>query len=135
MMTDLPRSRLATALAVVVALTSLGAIPAAFGLLADPSGSNLGLDPGMLLRGPFSDYAAPGLFLLLVLGVGAIPVVTGLWAQKAWGATTALAYGGVLLAWITAQAYVMGIVSPLQPVYGSVGLLIVAFAVAVGRER
>lgn len=135
MMTGSPRSRIASVLAGVVALTGLGAIPAGIGLLADPSGRNLGLDPDMLLRGPFSDYAAPGLFLLLVLGVGAIPVVWALWTRKAWGATAALAYGGVLLAWVTAQAYVMAIISPLQPVYGSVGLLMVAFAVAVGRER
>lgn len=129
-MTDSPRSRIAAALAVIVALTGLAAIPTGIGLLTEPSGTSLGVHPDMLLRGPFSDFTVPGLFLLLVLGVGAGPAAWGLWTRKTWGATAALGYGVVLLAWITAQTYVMGIVSPLQPVYGTVGLLIAAFAVA-----
>lgn len=117
-------------LLVLVALTGLGAIPAGIGLLADPSGGNLAMTPEMLQRGPFHDYRVPGLFLLAVIGLGAIPVVRGLWTRKAWAPTAALGYGVVLLAWITIQALIIDILSPLQPIYGTVGLLIVAFAVA-----
>lgn len=132
-MTEPRRTPIATALLVIVALTGLGAIPAGIGLLTDPSGAALGLSPDLLVRGPFADFTVPGLFLLLVLGLGALPVVWGLWRRVAWGATAALGYGVVLLAWITIQALMIGIVSPLQPVFGTVGLLIAAFAVAAAR--
>ena len=132
-MAETRRPRIGLALLVIVALTGLGALPAGIGLLADPSGANLGMSPEILAGGPFDDFTVPGLFLLLVLGLGAAIPVRGLWARKAWGATAALAYGVVLLAWITVQALIIGIVSPLQPVYGTVGLLITAFALAVRR--
>lgn len=117
-------------LLIVIALTGLGAIPAGIGLLADPTGGNLAMTPGMLRRGPFDDYTIPGLFLLVAIGLGAIPVAWGLWTRRRWAPSAALVYGVVLLAWITIQALIIGIVSPLQPIYGTVGLLIVAFAVA-----
>ena len=133
-MTEPWQSRVSTVLLLIVALTGLGALPAGIGLLAEPSGAGLGMSPGMLARGPFHDFAIPGLFLLLVLGLGAAIPVWGLWRRRRWGARAAAAYGAVLLAWITAQALIIGIVSPLQPVYGTIGLLIVAFALAAARE-
>lgn len=117
----------------LVAFTGLGAIPAGIGLLADPSGANLGLSTELLTTGPFTDFTIPGLFLLVVLGVGVFPVAWGVWTRKPWGVPAAFGYGVVLLAWITIQAFIIGIVSPLQPVYGTIGLLIVAFAAAASR--
>lgn len=114
----------------LVVVTGLGAIPAGIGLVADPTGTHLGLTPDILQRGPFHDFLLPGLFLLVVLGLGAIPVARSLWTARAQAATAALIYGLVLLAWITLQALVIGILSPLQPVYGTIGLLIVALALA-----
>lgn len=133
-MTDARRPRILTALLVIVILTGLSAVPAGIGLLTDPSGASLGMSPDLLHRGPFDDFTIPGLFLLLVLGAGAAIPAWGLGARKPWAATAALAYGIILLAWITAQAAIIGIVSPLQPVYGTIGLVIVAFALAV-RNR
>lgn len=133
-MTEARRPRILTALLVIVVLTGLSAIPAGIGLLTDPTGSSLGMSPDLLHRGPFDDFTIPGLFLLLVLGVGAALPAWGLGARKPWGATAALGYAIVLLAWISAQAAIIGIVSPLQPVYGSLGLIIAAFALAV-RNR
>jgi hypothetical protein len=129
-----PRPRIALALLVLVVLTGVGAIPAGIGLLADPSGANLGMSPELLEGGPFRDFTIPGLFLLVVLGFGAAIPAWGLRTRKPWGATAALGYGIILLAWVTIQALIIGIVSPLQPVYGTVGLLISVFAVAVRRE-
>ena len=125
------RPRIVTILLVIVVLTGLSALPAGIGLLADPTGGSLGMSPDLMQRGPFEDFTIPGLFLLLVLGAGAAIPAWGLGARKPWAATAAIAYGAVLLAWITAQAAMIGIVSPLQPVYGTLGLVIVAFALAV----
>ena len=133
-MTEPWRSRVTTVLLLIVALTGLGALPAGIALLADPSGAALGLNPGILLPGPFHDFAVPGLFLLVVLGAGAVLPVWALGRRRAWGASAALGYGALLLAWITAQTALIGVVSPLQPVYGTIGLLIVAFALAARRE-
>ncbi len=130
-MTEARPPRIMTPLLVIVVLTGLTAILAGVALLADPTGASLELSPGLLQRGPFDDFAIPGLFLLLVLGAGTVIPAWALGAGKPWGATAALGYGVILLAWITAQAAMTGIVSPLQPVYGTIGLVIVAFALAL----
>jgi hypothetical protein len=126
------RPRIALVLLVLVALTGLGAILAGVGLLADPSGADLGMSTE-LLAGVFADFTIPGLFLLLILGLGAAIPAWGLRTVRPWGPAAALGYGVVLLAWITVQALIIGIVSPLQPVFGTVGLLICAFALALPR--
>lgn len=126
--------RIMTPLLVIVVLTGLTAILGGGALLADPTGASLELSPELLRRGPFDDFAIPGLFLLVVLGAGAVIPAWALGAGRPWAATAALAYGVVLLAWITVQAAMTGIVSPLQPVYGTIGLVIVAFALGL-RSR
>ncbi len=119
----------------LVALTGITAIPAGLALLAEPSGAYLALDPALLHRGPFTDFSIPGVFLLVVIGLGAVPVVWGLGAGDDWGTVAGLGYGLVLLAWITVQAIIVGIISPLQPIFGTIGLLIVAFALAVRQAE
>lgn len=134
-MTESRRSGIAIALVCLVAFTALGAIPAGIAFLADPGGGSLGMTPDLLLRGPFRDYTVPGLFLLLVLGLGGTLVAWGLWKRRSWGAAAALGYGVTLLAWITVQAWVIGVTSPLQPVFGTIGLLIAVFAAAERTRR
>lgn len=133
-MTEARRPLSTTLLLALVAFTGVTAIIGGIALVADPGGGALHLSPGMLHRGPFRDFGVPGLFLVVVLGVGALPIGVGLRARKRWAAGAALAYGVVLLAWLTIQAGTIGILSPLQPVYGTIGLLIVAFALSV-RSR
>ena len=134
-MTEARRPRIHTALLVIVVLTGLSAIPAGIALLTDPTGASLGMSADMLHRGPFDDFAIPGLFLLVVLGAGAAIPARGLGVRKPWGATAALVYGILLLAWITIQAVIIGIISPLQPVYGTIGLVITAFALGLRSKE
>ncbi|MFW5800759.1 MAG: methyltransferase [Spirochaeta sp.] len=86
---------------------------AVFGGLAgvlDPTGASVGIDASILQRGPFTDFLIPGLFLLLVLGAGNIAV--GIYLLRRKNHMSGLLSMGmytVLVMWIIAQVYIMGL--------------------------
>jgi hypothetical protein len=108
-------------------------------LLADTSGSLLGLPLELLEGTPFRSYTIPGAILLTVLGIYPLIVLYGLWRRPAWkwaesinpvrgmhwAWAGSLALGVALVVWILAQVGLIGYVSRLQPFYGIIGLLIV----------
>ena len=50
----------------------IGAVPAGIVMIADPGGSSLGMPIEMLINSPFSDFLIPGIFLLVVNGIGSL---------------------------------------------------------------
>ena len=62
-------------LAIVLELfTALGAIPVGIMFLTDPSGATVGLPGGWIEGTVFGSYLVPGLYLLLVNGIGMLVV-------------------------------------------------------------
>lgn len=59
-------------------LLGITAIPSGALMVADPSGSLMGLDVRWLAGTPFRDYFIPGLILLGVLGIGSSVVLYGI---------------------------------------------------------
>ncbi len=60
------------AVAILLLLNGIAALWGGGALVADPSGSSLGLSSDWLVSGPFVDYAIPGLILFIVLGIGSV---------------------------------------------------------------
>lgn len=118
----------------LVALCVGGSVVVSVAILTDPTGATLGLTPGFLVSEAPADPTLPALALLAILGIGGLPVLVGLWKDAGWSPLGAFAYGCVLLVWITMQALMIGIVSPLQPVFGTLGLLICARVLATRQE-
>ncbi|MFW6232150.1 MAG: hypothetical protein ACOC37_03760, partial [Spirochaetota bacterium] len=88
----------------------LGAIGGGVGALVDPSGAAVGMSVSVLERGPFVDFLIPGLFLMLVLGVGNLLAGLLLLSRsRRAGAVASLALFVVLVLWIVIQLYVMGL--------------------------
>lgn len=108
----------------------LSGIAGGYGLAADPSGASLRIPLELLADSPFSDYFVPGLTLLVVLGIGPLLVLYGLWTRQAWGWYGALLVGVALMIWIVVQIALVGYMSwpPLQLVYGLLGLAIAGLA-------
>ncbi|MFW5686033.1 MAG: methyltransferase [Spirochaetota bacterium] len=88
----------------------VGAIGGGTSALIDPSGAAVGLSVDVLERGPFVDFLIPGLFLVLVLGVGNLLAGSLLLSRhRRVGAVASLALFVVLVLWIVIQLYVMGL--------------------------
>ena len=112
------------------AFTAIGAVPVGLQLITDPTGASVGFPPGWIEATPFGSYLVPGLYLLLMNGVGML-VLAALTVLRHWTApwlTGVLGMG--LVVWIGVQLVVMPEVSFLQAVFGIIGVLLVAFSVA-----
>ena len=93
--------------AVVEVLTGLLAIPVGVSFISDPTGAAMGLPPGWIEATPFGSYLVPGLYLVLVNGIGML-VVAGLTTARHWTAPWLTGVLGVgMVIWILVQIAVM----------------------------
>jgi len=127
-----------------LALVSIGALPAGYSLIADPTGATLALPAGTLNSPWFPDYLVPGLFLFFVNGIGALATAAALlfrpqWRlfarinpirSQEWPWTLGVLMGLILIAWIVVQYFSLTLASILQPTILGTGLLIVATLMA-----
>lgn len=125
-------------LAALVAFQGLSGTAGGFGLIADPTGRAIGLDPAWLDGSPFSDYFVPGVILLVVLGIGPLLAAMGILRRLAWAWPASLLVGAALIVWIVVEVAIVGYIAqpPLQAIYGAIGAAIVGVALvpAVRRE-
>jgi len=110
--------------------TAAGAIPVGLMLVTDPTGAGVGFPAGWIERTVFGSYLLPGIYLLLANGIGML-VLAGLSVQRhryAPWLTGMLGTG--LVIWIAVQLVVMPEFSPLQAIFGAIGLALCAVSVA-----
>lgn len=65
-------------------LLGVGGIYGGVVFLADPSGELMGMPVRYLDGLPIHDYLLPGLWLLVVMGIGPLVILYGLWVRPAW---------------------------------------------------
>lgn len=119
----------------LLTLTTLAALAGGALLLADPTGSLLGLSIADLGGAPFQDYTIPGAVLFGLFGLLPVPVLIGLWREQSWARDLAGMLGAGLAVWITAQVIWFGLVSPLQPVVWAEGLVLLGVSGAPAWKR
>jgi len=78
------------------------------GMLADPSGSGLGMSTDMLAGSPFPNFLIPGIFLLMVNGVGSLFGAFLTFRRHQYAGLVAMGLGGFLIAWIIIQVISLG---------------------------
>ncbi|MBC8471248.1 MAG: hypothetical protein H8D56_17440 [Planctomycetes bacterium] len=104
-----------------------------FGLVTEPSGSNLGFLVEWLSKSPFSDYLIPGLVLLVVIGVGSLGEgVLSLLGYR-YAGEIAVVLGAFLMIWIAAQVCWIGLIVWLQPLFFCFGVLELVLGVLLWR--
>jgi len=104
-------------------MMALSAGAGGIGMVADPSGGNMGFSPDQLSGTPFSDYLIPGLFLLLVIGVGHLLGGIVTFTRYRYAGEIAMLLGALLILWIVVQVLLIGLVSLLQPAYFLFGVV------------
>jgi len=127
-------NRIFKILGIVQILIALGAIPASIMFLINPDGSLMGMTTTMISQSPFPDYLIPGLFLLIIHGIGnIIGAVFSFNLIDAAGKTGAL-FGLILVLWITIQMYWMGYISFLQPIMLGFGIIEAGIGIVIIRR-
>ena len=110
--------------------TAVGAIPVGFALLTDTTGRSVGLPGGWIEATPFGSYLVPGLYLLLMNGLGMLIAAGLIVARLLWAPAVTAILGAGLVIWIAVQVVVLPETSLLQVVFGLTGLALTAIGVA-----
>lgn len=131
-----------------LAFLSIGGWYGGVAMLLDPSGASLGMQEVVPLL-PVADLVLPGLFLVVVMGVGPLVAAYGLIARptlralarverasgRSWAWSAALALGVVLAGWLALQGVLIGFRWPIQYVTAGNAAVIVALALAPTVRR
>jgi hypothetical protein len=131
-------------------LLAAGGFDGGVSFLTDTTGASLGAKLSWLEHTPVSDFLLPGLFLLIVYGVGGLVLMAGLiWRPSPgplrrldraldyhWAWVGSIVVGLVLALWIVYELLVMPETTWLQPALMAIGLLIagVPFVPSIRRR-
>jgi len=110
-------------LGVLQVITAIGAIPAGIGYLIDTTGAAMGVSVEMLANSPLSSFLIPGLFLVIIHGLGNIVLAVFSFRKMPVAGISSLGMGIVLCLWIIIQVYWIGLISFLQPLFLIVGII------------
>ena len=108
-----------------------------FGILflIDPSGELVEMPHNLLDDLPIDTFFLPGLYLLIVYGIGSAIVAYGLRRQLSWAPAAGLLLGLVLIGWIFGQIILWGTPAMLQYVYLTVGAGIFLLSLIMTRKQ
>lgn len=129
-MAQAPQAR-STAVHVLLAtllLQGLSGTAGGIGLIADPTGSALGIPHEWLQGSPFSSYLVPGIVLLLVLGFFPLIVARAVFFRRPWSWHASLFVSLALIIWIVVEILIIGYQPrpALQLIYGLLGVAMLA---------
>lgn len=117
----------------VVLQLMIGGFAVAGGLLMLTG--NMALDQAWLQKTPFSDWAVPGIALLLLPGVGELLAAAAVLVRWRYARRLAIFSGLGLVAWILLQLLWMQVFHPvMHPVVGSIGIAIAVLGWMLPRE-
>jgi hypothetical protein len=105
------------------AFIGIGAVIGGLGLVLAPSGRNIGLQVDRLSNSPFATFLIPGIFLLLVIGIGNLVGSGATFFRYHNAGEITVVLGGILITWITAQVWWIGLCFWLQPLYFGFGVI------------
>lgn len=128
------RIHLRLPLLVLATFIAIGAIAGGLAMLIEPDGRLLGWTPELLAGTPFTDFIAPGLLLLLIVGGEHLRAIALLSASHRLAPPVAATAAGALLVWLVAQMILIGFFW-LQAVMLMVGLAEVTMALLSWRAR
>ena len=120
---DKKSKKLAYTLGSLQLFIGLGAVGGGLALVLQPSGANLDMPLEMLRHSPFMDFMIPGLFLLIVNGLGSIAGSVLSFRGRPWAAQAALLLGAFLVLWIIIQVFWIRAFHWLHALYLILGII------------
>ena len=105
------------------------AVLGGFGLVTDPSGAKAGLSLEWLDTSPFTDYLVPGLFLVVVIGVGNLVIAALTFMRVRYAGLLNIIGGLILMIYIGVEVLFVGLQNIMQPLYFGLGITVVLLGV------
>jgi hypothetical protein len=102
--------------------------------LIDPSGALVEMPLSHLDKLPIETFFLPGLYLLIVYGIGSAVIAYGLLRQLFWAPVAGLLLGLVLIAWVIGQIILWGEPAMLQYLYLIVGAAILLLSLMIRKQ-
>jgi hypothetical protein len=114
--------RVSLGLGILQVYVSIGAIPEGIAMITDPRGSSLGMSIDWLSKSPFSNFFIPGIFLLVVTGLGSL--LGGVFSFKRHykAGEIAVGLGIFLIVWIILHFWWPGL-HWLHIIYFTIGMI------------
>ncbi len=122
-----------TLLVILLVFLSLSGL---FGIifLIDPSGALVEMPLSHLDKLPIDTFFLPGLYLLIVYGIGSAVIAYGLRRQLFWAPVAGLLLGLVLIGWVIGQIILWGEPAILQYIYFTVGVAIFLLSLIIRKQ-
>lgn len=121
-------------LGILQSIIAVGAIIGGIGMCMDPSGRADGIPLRLLDDSPFQDFWYPGLFLLIVHGIGNILSAIISFAKKEISGVFGMAMGSLLILWVSMQLIWIGYYNALQPAFITFGAVQVWLGYLIYRD-
>jgi hypothetical protein len=101
-------------------LIGIGALAGGLGAVMNP-GAPMGMSVEALKKGPFTSFLVPGLFLMIVLGLGNIGAAIAAARKAPLHGIYSGAMGAIMLAWIVIQCVILEAVVALHIIFFCLG--------------
>lgn len=103
-------------------------------LVIDPSGSKLEL-PSTFIEGTFfPSYLIPGIFLLVVNGIGSLIGAVYTFTRRKYVQAIAISLGVILVSWIVIQVIIIRSIGWLHVLYFTLGIFEIWFGIYIRRH-
>ncbi len=114
---------------------AIGALPAGYAMITDPTGKSLGMTTDMLAGSHFQNFLVPGIYLFTVNGV--FHLLAGILSilKKKYTWLFGLALGFALLVWITVQVFSVNMSSFLQPMFFIIGITEIFLSLVIRKQN
>lgn len=122
-------------LGIIEAFTAIGAIPAGIIFLMDTSGAGMGNSTALLENSPFHTFLIPGLFLLIINGLGSATGAVYSFMKRPFAGPLGIILGIIMCLWIILQVNWIGLTSFLQPLFLIVGITEALLGWQIVRKR
>jgi hypothetical protein len=121
------------ALGVLQIFVGITAVLGGFGLVSDPSGTKMNVPLELLKNSPFTNYLIPGLFLLIVIGVGNVVAGIVTFLRHRYAGNMAVFFGVCLALYMITEVWFIGLVNFSQPLYFVLGAVELIFGLKLSR--
>ncbi len=112
----------------------IGALAGGFAAVSNPE-SPMGISPEMLKNGPFDDFLIPGLFLMVVLGLGNLIAAAFTLKQHRWWPYISGGMGDILVLWIVIQCFILFTIAGLHIIFFILGAIQSLLAIGVIYQK
>jgi len=128
------KKKLYIILAIIQLFIAIVAIPVGLGFIIDTSGQGIGMSTGLLVNSPFNNFLIPGLFLLIVHGLGNLFGTLLSFFKSYYTGQIAILLGYAQILWIVFQVIWIGLNSFLQPLFFVIGIVEVILGYTIYKK-